>query len=76
MFMFTFVVNFTLIKVDHAFNSGPELEVLVKAFNADITRRDLRVGLESRGCTAREYSAFTLKQCQNVRKGSQTYILT
>ena len=30
--------------MDRAFNGGPDLEVLVKAFNADITRRDLRVG--------------------------------
>ena len=31
------------MQVDHAFHGGPDLEVLVKAFNTDITRRDLKV---------------------------------
>lgn len=31
------------IKVDRAFNGGPDHEVLVNAFNASLTRRDLKV---------------------------------
>lgn len=31
------------MQVDHAFHGGPDLEVLVKAFNTDVTRRDLKV---------------------------------
>lgn len=35
-------------KVDRAFDGGPDHEVLVNAFNASLTRRDLKV-IESSG---------------------------